>query len=78
MKNLVDKHNFWVMFAMFMFGITKLTALICATIIAIHGNLWVGAALFAGALVIRITWTYIPDVEKQSVRDQIKKAREEE
>ena len=77
MKNLVDKHNAWVMFAMFLFFITKVTALICATIIALHGNIWIGAALFIGAIVFRITWTYVPDVEKQKVRDDMKAAPEE-
>lgn len=71
MKNLIDRHNFWVMFAMFLFGITKVTALICATIISLRGNIWIGAALFIGALIFRITWTYIPNVEKQSVRDEM-------
>ena len=72
MKNLVDKHNFWVMFAMFLFCITKVVALVCATIIALRGNIWIGAALFIGAIVFRITWTFMPDVEKQSVRESLK------
>ncbi len=75
MKNLVTKHNFWIMFAMFMFGITKIVALICAAVIAIRGNIWIGAALFIGALVFRITWTYVPDVENKKVRDEMEKAK---
>lgn len=68
---MINKHNAWVMFAMFLFFITKMTALICATIIAIQGNIWIGTLLFLAAIVFRITWTYIPDVEKQKVRDDI-------
>ena len=64
MKTLIDRQNFWLMFAMLMFAITKITALICAVIIAIRGNIWIGSALFVGALIVRITWTFIPDVEK--------------
>ena len=71
---MINKHNAWVIFAMFLFFITKMTALICATIIAIQGNIWIGTLLFLAAIVFRITWTYIPDVEKQEVRDDLKAA----
>jgi len=75
MKNLVNKNNAWVMFAMFLFFITKVTALVCATIISIKGNIWIGAALFVGAIVFRITWTFVPNVEDKKVRDEMDAAK---
>ena len=63
----MNANNIWVMFAMFL-----LTALICATIIIVRGEIWIGSALFILAVLFRITWTFIPNVEKQSVRDQMK------
>ena len=68
----MNANNIWVMFAMFLFCVTKLTALICATIIIVRGEIWIGSALFILAVLFRITWTFIPNVEKQSVRDQMK------
>ena len=67
----MDKSNSWVMFAMFLFGVTKIVALICSVFIA-RENIWIGAVLFVVAIFFRITWTFIPDVEKQSVRDSLK------
>jgi len=75
MKNLVTKQNAWVIFAMFLFFITKVTALVCATIISIKGNIWIGAALFVGAIVFRITWTFVPNVEDKKVRDEMDAAK---
>lgn len=72
MNGLIDRKNFWVMFCMFLFFVTKVTAIVCGTIIALKGNIWIGSALFVCALVFRITWTYIPDpkVERDTVHFQ--------
>jgi len=54
------RKNQWVMVAMLLFTVAKVTALICATIIAIQVNMWIGAVLFLAAILFRITWTYVP------------------
>lgn len=59
-KPTID-NNTWIMFAMMMFTVAKVAALICATIVAVKVNLWVGSALFIAAILFRITWTYIPN-----------------
>jgi hypothetical protein len=57
---LIDRRNFWIIISMVLFTCAKIAALICATTIAIKGNIWIGAALFIAAIIFRITWTYLP------------------
>ena len=72
MKNYITKDNFWVMVCIMFFGVTKIVALICAAVIAVKANIWIGAILFLVAIVFRITWTFTPTV------DEMKKIKGEE
>lgn len=60
---IISGRNVWVFAAMGFFFVTKVTALLCATYIAVKGNIWMGAALFIAAILFRITWTYVPSQE---------------
>lgn len=63
-KDMVNKDNAWVMISILFFAVTKIVALICAAVIAIQGNMWIGAGLFVAAIVFRITWTFTPTMKE--------------
>lgn len=66
-KVVIDKTNVWLLVSILFFAVTKIVALICAAVIALQGNLWVGSALFIGAIVFRITWTFTPTMDEMAI-----------
>ncbi len=78
-EKIVNKENVWLLVCILFFAVTKIVALICAALIALQGNLWVGSALFIGAIVFRITWTFAPTLtEMERMKDQEIKILKEE
>lgn len=61
---MINKDNFWLMVSILFFAVTKIVALICAAVIAIRGNIWIGAGLFICAILFRITWTFTPTLKQ--------------
>jgi len=59
---MVNKDNIWLMVSILFFAVTKIVALICAAVIAVQANIWIGAGLFVAAIVFRITWTFTPTI----------------
>jgi len=76
---VINETNVWILVSILFFAVTKIVALICAALIALQGNLWVGSALFVGAIVFRITWTFTPTVKEMQKQkdDEIKALKEE-
>lgn len=48
-----SRRQWFVISAMLLYTVIRVTAFVCATVIALQGNIWIGAALFALSLFMQ-------------------------